>query len=356
MNEALQMLVEAESPSNDPGLCAKAARVLFDIVGRAPDEVAAVEGQEHYVWRTPGPQRVVMIGHLDTVWPAGTIARKPFAIDGDRATGPGCYDMKAGLVVAAGVLDALRSRGSDAGVTLVVNSDEETGSLTSRALIEREAAGARAALIMEPGVDNALKVARKGVSMYVVEIEGRAAHAGLEPENGVNALIEAAHQTLAIAALGDPAVGTTVTPTIAAAGSARNVVPAHATVEVDARVRSLAESDRVDAAMRALRPALGGARLTVEGGPNRPPLERSASESLYALACRVGESIGWTPGAIEVGGGSDGNFTAAIGVPTIDGLGGDGGGAHAEHEWVSLSSLPVRVQLVTGMIERILSQ
>lgn len=355
MKEALEALVAAESPSSDPDLCAEAGRVLYRVVGREPDEVAVEGGREHYVWRWPGAPRIVLIGHIDTVWPAGTLARWPFAVDGDRATGPGCYDMKAGLVVAAEALRLLDERGALAGVTVVVNSDEELGSLTSRALIEREAAGARAALVLEGGIDGALKVGRKGVGMYEVRVEGRAAHAGLEPERGVNALVEAAHQTIAIAALGDSAAGTTVTPTMAAAGTARNVVPAAAAIDVDVRVRNLAESERVHVALRALAPVLDGARIAVEGGLNRPPLERATAEGLYMLACEVGEAMGFRPDAIEVGGGSDGNFTAAMGIPTLDGLGGDGGGAHAEGEWVSLASLPVRARLVAGMIERLRS-
>ncbi len=353
MRDALQALVNAESPSSDPGLCAKAGRVLIDIIDREPDQIAGDGGREHYVWRWPGDRPVLMVGHLDTVWPAGTIDRWGFAIDGDIATGPGCYDMKCGLVVAAEVLSLLNEQDALAGVTLVVNSDEELGSLTSRALIEQEARGARAALILEPGHSGALKVARKGVGMYVVSIQGRAAHAGLEPELGVNALIEAAHQTIAIASLSDEASGTTVTPTMGAAGTARNVVPAGATIDVDVRVTNLGESERVDAALRALKPTLPGATLTVMGGPNRPPLERRMAESLYELALLAGKEIGFQPGAIEVGGGSDGNFTAAIGIPTIDGLGGDGGNAHAEGEWVSLSSLPVRAALVAEMIARL---
>lgn len=354
MNEMLQQLVEAESPSNDPGLCAKAGRVLFDVVGRDPDLIETIDGREQYVWRWPGAGApVVLIGHLDTVWPAGTLDRWPFAITGDTATGPGCYDMKCGLVVAATALEMLAQRRTLSGVTLVVNTDEELGSISSRALIEREATGAKAALILEPGHGGALKVARKGVGMYQVHVTGRAAHAGLEPHKGINALVEAAHQAIAIASLGDPSQQTTVTPTMSKAGTAHNVVPATAEIEVDVRVTSLAESDRVEAALHTLQPVLAGAILRVEGELNRPPMERSRSASLFAIAQQAGAAIGFHPGAIEVGGGSDGNFTAAMGIPTLDGLGGDGDGAHAEGEWVSLSSLPVRAALVAEMIERI---
>ncbi|MHB8511998.1 MAG: M20/M25/M40 family metallo-hydrolase [Actinomycetota bacterium] len=355
MRDQLEALVNAESPSNDPELCIKASRVLFDIVGREPDLTeTAHDGREHYVWRWPGSgQKIIIIGHLDTVWPAGTVARWPFSTHGDKATGPGCYDMKCGLVVAAKALSNLLSRNALHDVTLLVNSDEELGSITSRELIEKEASGAKAALIMESGAIGAVKVARKGVGMYQVHVQGRAAHAGLEPEKGVNALVEASHQVLRIATLGDSSKGTSVTPTMSIAGTAHNVVPASAEIEVDVRVKNIEESDRVDAALRALRPVNSDAVIRIEGGPNRPPMERAQAEPLYALTLEVGASIGFQPRAIEVGGGSDGNFTAAIGVPTIDGLGGDGAGAHAEGEWVALSSLPVRVALLEGLIERL---
>ncbi|HVL91092.1 MAG TPA: M20 family metallopeptidase [Actinomycetota bacterium] len=352
MRDMLEALVSAESPSNDPALCAKAARVLFDIIGGAADETVSSGGHEHYVWRWGGEPRVLLIGHLDTVWPAGTINRWPFTVDGERATGPGCFDMKAGLVIAG---EALRALGSTEGVTLLVNTDEELGSGTSQSLIEAEAAGATATLVLEPGHDDAMKVARKGVAMYVLRMRGRAAHAGLEPENGVNAIIEAAHQVRAIAALGDQSRGTTVTPTVLAAGSARNVVPALAVVEVDARFTDMAEAGRVDTAMRDLTASLPGAAIEVTGGVNRPPLERRMSERLYALAREIGPSVGWVPGAAEVGGGSDGNYTAAMGIETIDGLGGRGGNAHAEGEWIDLSSLPARARMLAALIERIRS-
>lgn len=356
MREALAALVRAESPSADAALCAAAGRVLFEILDREPDEIAEAGGREHYIWRWPGPRPVLLIGHLDTVWPRGTIDRWPYASDGDRATGPGCFDMKSGLLVGVEAIRQLERRGSLAGVTLLVNSDEEIGSTTSREVIEREARGVRAALLLEPGVGNGLKLARKGVGMYALEIDGRAAHAGLEPEKGVNALLEAAHQILRMIELQDPAAGTTVTPTVAEAGTARNVVPAHARVEIDVRVRSAGEADRVDAALRSLTPALPGAALRLAGGPNRPPLERAMTERLFGVAVEVAKELGITLGGVEVGGGSDGNFTAALGVETLDGLGAVGGNAHAEGEWVDLASMPVRAQLVAGIVERLLAE
>jgi glutamate carboxypeptidase len=355
--DKLEALVNAESPTSQPALCAKAGRVLFDIIDREPDEIVEEGGREHYLWHWPGDRPVLLIGHLDTVWPSGTTMRWPFQTDGARATGPGVYDMKGGLVVAAEALRLLEERGSLHSVTLLVNSDEEIGSITSRALIEREAEGARAALILEGGLgDGRVKVARKGVGMYAIDVAGRAAHAGLEPQKGINALVEAAHQVVRAAALGDSSNGTSVTPTVASAGTARNVVPAKARVDIDVRVTSDEESARVDAAMQSLTAVLDGAVVTISGGPNRPPMQRRMAERLYGVAKAVAADLGFDVGAAEVGGGSDGNFTAAMGIETLDGLGAAGGKAHAEGEWIDLTSIPKRASLVAGIVERLLAE
>jgi glutamate carboxypeptidase len=355
--DKLEALVNAESPTSDIKLCAKAGRVLFDIIDREPDEIVEAGGREHYVWRWPGDRPILLVGHLDTVWPAGTTMRWPFSTDGARATGPGAYDMKGGLVVAAEALRLLEERGSLHSVTLLVNSDEEIGSITSRALIEQEAANARAALILEGGLgDGRVKVARKGVGMYAIDVEGRAAHAGLEPQKGINALVEAAHQVVRAAALGDPTNGTSVTPTVASAGTARNVVPAKARVDIDVRVTNDEEAARVDAAMKAFAPVLEGALVTISGGPNRPPMQRRMAERLYGLAQSVAGGLGFEVGSAEVGGGSDGNFTAAMGIETLDGLGAAGGNAHAEGEWIDVTSIPKRASLVAGLVERLLAE
>jgi glutamate carboxypeptidase len=237
------------------------------------------------------------------------------------------------------------------GVTLLVTGDEEIGSPTSRALIEDEARGARATLVLEASADGgALKTARKGASLYQVEVTGRAAHAGLEPELGLNASIELAHQILAVSDLGRPALGTSVTPTAASSGTATNVVPARASFAVDVRAWSVDEQDRVDAALRALAPVTPGISLDLRGGPNRPPMEKSASAALLSRAVRVAESLGLPPvEAVGVGGASDGNFTAGVGTPTLDGLGAVGGGAHAAHEYVEVDRLVDRTQLVAGL-------
>lgn len=357
MIDKLEALVSSESPTSDVKACARTGRVLFDIIDREPDEIVTSGGREHYVWRWPGARPVLMIGHLDTVWPSGTIRRWPFSTDGARATGPGIYDMKGGLVVAAEALRLLEERGSLHSVTLLVNSDEEIGSITSRALIEAEAETARAALILEGGLgDGRVKVARKGVGMYAIDVTGRASHAGLEPQKGINALVEAAHHVVRAAALGDPTNGTSVTPTVASAGTARNVVPAKARIDIDVRVTNEAEAERVDAALKGLAPVLDGAVVTITGGPNRPPMLRKMAERLYGIASSVAGELGFDVGAAEVGGGSDGNFTAALGVETLDGLGAAGGGAHAEGEWIDLTSIPKRASLVAGLVERLLAE
>jgi glutamate carboxypeptidase len=262
--------------------------------------------------------------------------------------------MKAGVVIAMHAIAALPDR---SGITLLVTGDEEVGSPTSRALIEDEARGCRAALVLEAAADGgALKIERKGVSLYDVLVHGRAAHAGLEPERGVNATIELAYQVLAVAALADPAAGTTVTPTVLTSGTTTNTVPARGRLSVDVRVRTFAEQQRVDDAMRALAPTLAGASLDVHGGPNRPPLERSASAELFARADALAQALGQPPlHGVAVGGASDGNFTAGVGVPTLDGLGAVGGGAHADDEHVLIDQLQPRVTLLRALLADLLA-
>jgi glutamate carboxypeptidase len=322
------------------------------LIGLQPEAVV-VQGRQHLVWRFGGGTRVLLVGHFDTVWPMGTLARWPFTVSGDRATGPGIFDMKAGLVQmfhALSVLDDL------SGVTVVLTSDEELGSPTSRGLIEDEARGALAALVLEASVGGALKTVRKGASMYRVRLQGKASHAGLDPGAGINATVEAAHQVLAINALGNPEVGTTVTPTVLHSGRTLNTVPDAAEISVDVRAASEVEQNRVDEAIRSLPVVLGGSLLAVEGGVNRPPLQASASAELFALAVGLAARIGLP--ALEsaaVGGASDGNFTAGVGTPTLDGLGAVGDHAHAEGEWASVSAMPERAALLAALIDAVRS-
>lgn len=351
----LQALVEVESPSLDPDAIAASAAAVSALLerrlGSAPVLVPSDSGP-HVHWRGPGEPSVLVVGHHDTVFPLGTLARRPFAVDGDRVTGPGVFDMKGGIVQAVHAIAGLDDR---SGIEVLLTSDEEVGSLASRALIEERARACGAVLVLEPSADGgALKTGRKGTGTFVLTVGGRAAHAGLEPERGINALVEAAHLVLRIAELGDPACGTTVTPTVASAGSADNVVPAEATIRVDVRVESADETDRVESAMRSLVTTVPGATLRVAGGVGRPPMPVSASAELFALAQAAAAAAGLPPvQGVAVGGGSDGNFTAAIGVPTLDGLGAVGGGAHADTEHLLLGTVPGRIALLRTVVEAV---
>jgi glutamate carboxypeptidase len=356
MVDALRALVEAESPSADPAAlraCAdRIAELGGGLLGAEPERLA-VGGLVHLRWRFGGPTRVLVLCHYDTVWPLGTLAGWPFGIADGVATGPGAFDMKAGLVQGLFALANLDRRD---GVTLLVTADEEVGSETSRALIESEAAGASAALVLEPsaGPAGALKVARKGTSRYEVEVGGRAAHAGLEPEKGVNALIELAHQVLALERLARPDLGTSVTPTVAVAGTTENTVPALARFRVDVRSLLPEEQLRIDQDLHRLEPVLEGARLTVRGGPNRPPLAERSSTELFAVAAKLAVELGLEPlQSATVGGASDGNLTAGVGVRTLDGLGAVGGNPHALGEHVVLAAMPERAALVAALVEEL---
>ncbi|TGB15892.1 M20 family metallopeptidase [Streptomyces sp. MZ04] len=347
MIEDLRTLVEIESPSRDrDALTASAKAVAAVIENRLGGQAVLVESEAgpHVHWSGGGDPHVLILGHHDTVFPLGTLARRPFKVEGGQATGPGVFDMLGGLVQAIHGLAALDDR---SGVEILVTADEEVGSRSSRALIEERALACGAVLVFEGAADGgALKTGRKGCGTFQVSVTGRASHAGLEPAAGVNALVEAAHQVLAIAALGRPEIGTTVTPTVASAGTLDNVVPAEATVIVDVRVESADEKERIESAFAALAPHLDEAEITVQGAVGRPPMPESASTELIALARQL------LPG-IEgkaVGGGSDGNFTAALGVPTLDGLGAVGGGAHADHEYVVIDAMAERANLVTGLV------
>jgi glutamate carboxypeptidase len=353
MLDDLAALVGVESPSSDPVALDASARAVAELLrlrtGVAAELVASPAGP-HVHWRGGGEPRVLLVGHHDTVHPLGTLAARPFQVRDGHATGPGVFDMKAGIVQAVHAIAMLRS--SD-GVELLLTCDEEVGSGASRTLIEQRAAAAGAVLVLEPSADGgALKTARKGTGTFDVVVHGRAAHAGLEPDKGVNALVEASRLVLEIAGMGRPELGTTVTPTMAHAGTADNVVPAEARVKVDVRIVEPAEKERLEAGLRSLRPALDGARVEVLGSIGRPPMPATASAALFALAEQVAAEHGLPPlvGA-AVGGGSDGNFTAAIGVPTLDGLGAVGGGAHAHHEFVAVDTMPARTALLAGLVQ-----
>jgi glutamate carboxypeptidase len=355
MREAVRRLVEAESPSSDPAALHACARVVAEVgehIMGAAAHVVDSDGLPQVHWRFGERGRVLLLGHFDTVWPLGTLQRLPFRDDGGRLTGPGVFDMKAGIVQG---FFAVASLAEASGVEILLTSDEEVGSRSSRQAIADAARRVEAVLVLEPSQDGALKVARKGVSMYRLHVEGRAAHAGLEPEKGVNATVELAHAVLALQQLARPDIGTTVTPTVAASGTATNVVPAAAYLDVDVRALTPEEQQRVDAQMHDLAAKLPGARLRVDGAPDRPPLPARASQQLFERACQAAQRIGL--GAlhgVEVGGGSDGNLTAAAGAPTLDGLGAVGGGAHAESEHVLLHTMPERTALLAALVSDLL--
>lgn len=370
----IERLVRCESPSVDQAAVARsAAEVAAVLADRLPGEpeVLVVDGCSHVRWRSgPGATRVLVLAHHDTVWPLGTLQRLPFRVDEADGTlrGPGTVDMKAGLVQAVHAIAALAdptggSSGGPAdlpdGITLLVTGDEEIGSTSSRALIEAEAlhgpdgGPVDAVLVLEgAGPHGAIKTGRKGTATYRITATGRASHAGVAPDRGINAVVELAHLVLAVQRLADRERGTTVTPTVVEGGSATNTVPASAVLAIDVRCWTIAEQERIDRELRAIDPVLDGARLDVDGQPNRPPMEREVSAGLFARAQAVAARAGLpVPTEAAVGGGSDGNFTAALGVPTLDGLGAAGGGAHADDEHVDLATLLPRTALLVALLQ-----
>jgi glutamate carboxypeptidase len=303
-----------------------------------------------------GARQVLVIGHLDTVWRVGTLERLPFRITEEgRAHGPGVFDMKSGVAIAIEALRAITALGLATArpVTLLLTCDEEIGSRTSRPLVEAEARRAAAALVLEPPISGGVvKTSRKGVGDFTLRVTGRAAHAGLDPRKGVNAIVELAHQTLRLAALNDFERGTTVSVGVVSGGTASNVIPAEATARVDVRFWTPEDGLRLEREIRGLTPVIEGARLEITGGINRPPMPRSPeNQQLYEHARGLAAELGFELKDGGVGGGSDGNFTAAMGVPTLDGLGVDGAGAHAEHEHIILADIPRRAALLTRLLQ-----
>jgi glutamate carboxypeptidase len=358
--EALEELVRCESPSGDaPGIaqCGGIAQRLFKDLDGPPESQSLEEGGVPSLilrWGRSDQRSVLLLAHLDTVWDRGSFAPL-FEVQDGRAQGPGVFDMKGGVVIALAALSALQEMASmRGGVTLLLTGDEEVGSSTSKSLIETEARRSAAVLVLEPPVGSAVKIARKGVAGYSVAVHGRAAHAGLDPERGVNSLVAIAPLVAEISSLSRPDAGTTVSPTKLLAGSRTNVIPAEATLHVDVRFTTAAEAGRVEAGIRGLTVAVPEARIQIAGGANRPPFETASSSQLFSIAREVASELGWPEleGA-SVGGGSDGNFTAALGIPTLDGLGVVGGNAHAKGEWAELESIPDRAALLGGCIARV---
>jgi glutamate carboxypeptidase len=353
----LDVLVSCESPSRDIERLLAHAQLLSALMermlGSAPTLIDSPVGP-HIHWRGGNDPKVLILGHHDTVHPAGTLARLPFAVSNGKATGPGVFDMKAGIVQA---IYAVASLEDSSHVEILLSADEEIGSHASRALIEERAIACGSVLVLEPSADGgALKIGRKGTGTITLSIEGRASHAGLEPEKGINSLVELATLIPQIIAIADESKGTTVTPTLASAGTADNVVPALTTCAVDIRVAVPSEKPRVESAFAALRLQHPEARLVVSGQIGRPPMHESAAAGLFPIAASIAKRIGINSlDGVVVGGGSDGNFTAAVGVETLDGLGAVGGGAHGDTEHVLVDTMPQRAALLAGLCQELSS-
>ena len=353
----LGVLVECESPSRDIDRLTQHAQLVSDLMmrllGSAPELIDSPVGP-HIHWKGGAEPRVLILGHHDTVHPVGTLARLPFAVRDNMAFGPGVFDMKAGIVQA---IYAVASMEDHSHVEILLTADEEIGSHASRALLEERAQACGVALVLEPSADGgALKIGRKGTGTITLTIEGRASHAGLEPEKGINSLVELAQLIPQIVAIADETKGTTVTPTLASSGTADNVVPALTTCAVDVRVAVPSEKPRVEAAFAQLKCMHPEARLVISGQIGRPPMHESAAADLFPIAAAVAQSIGLNElEGVVVGGGSDGNFTAAVGVHTLDGLGAVGGGAHGDTEHVLVATMPERAALLAGICQELSS-
>ena len=353
----LGVLVECESPSRDLDRLSQHAQLVSDLMvrllGSAPELIDSPVGP-HIHWKGGAEPRVLILGHHDTVHPVGTLARLPFAVRDNMAFGPGVFDMKAGIVQA---IYAVASMEDHSRVEILLTADEEIGSHASRALLEERAQACGAALVLEPSANGgALKIGRKGTGTITLTIEGRASHAGLEPEKGINSLVELAQLIPQIVAIADETKGTTVTPTLASSGTADNVVPALTTCAVDVRVAVPSEKPRVEAAFTELKCMHPEARLVISGQIGRPPMHESAAADLFPIAAAVAQSIGLNElEGVVVGGGSDGNFTAAVGVHTLDGLGAVGGGAHGDTEHVLVATMPERAALLAGICQELSS-
>ncbi|MGA0902021.1 MAG: M20/M25/M40 family metallo-hydrolase [Candidatus Nanopelagicaceae bacterium] len=350
MLEDLRALVECESPTEDLAACRRVIGLSKTLGKKVTGKDADIfdENGRPIFWLGSKNPEVVLLCHLDTVWPIGSFTPL-WEVKGEFARGPGCYDMKAGFIQA---LYAMKDLDHEK-VALIATTDEETGSETSRPLIEKVSKGASAVLVLESAIDGKVKVGRKGTAMYRITIHGRAAHAGLEPEKGVNATIEIAKVVEKLVEMANPATGTTVVPTLMKSGTTTNTVPALATLEVDARSFQVKEMERVENEIKSIKPSSAEARIEISGGINRPPLEEESTKELFKLCEISAKKLGITIGSAVVGGASDGNF-AGIHTRVLDGLGAVGSGAHALTENVSIPHLEERSKLLVELVREIL--
>lgn len=360
LTETLETLVRLESPSTDkPALdrCGHELVTRLSAIGGRVETLSQVRAGDHVRAEFGhGDRQVLLLGHFDTVWPVGQLRRMPLRHEHGCVFGPGTFDMKAGLAIGVLAIRALDETGPTACRTvMLLTTDEEIGSVTSRDAIEEEARRSQAVLVLEPSLPGgAVKTSRKGCGEFDLRVRGISAHAGVEPGKGVSAIHELARQILALESLQDLDRGISVNVGVVSGGTRTNVIAEDARARVDVRVPTLEDAAKVEAAVRGLTPRLAGASLEIAGGVGRPPLERTPGVArLYEMARGVARDLGRDLGEGSTGGGSDGNFTAALGVPTLDGLGAVGDGAHALHEHVVLDELPWRAALVAGLIRRI---
>ena len=348
----LKRLVECESPTEDLVACNQVVDLAVEITNsllKVKAEKVMENGRPVYWWGSKSP-KIVLLCHIDTVWPKGSFT-PTWQVNGDVATGPGVFDMKAGFIQALYSLVGIEHLENQ--IALVATTDEETGSATSKDLIARLAKAADAILVFEASLDGKVKTGRKGTAMYQIKVTGLASHAGLEPEKGINATTEIAKLVLQIASLENQKFGTTAVPTVLHSGTTTNTVPAFATLDVDVRSFTKSELERIDNAIRTLKSDV--AKVEVTGGINRPPLEESSTSELYAKFEKVAASLGFPEiGKASVGGASDGNLAAAAGAKVLDGLGAVGHGAHAPTEFINVSYLEPRIKLTNAFIVELL--
>jgi glutamate carboxypeptidase len=353
-----RQFAECESPSDDPAALARFAALVSEKVKDLGRVRTLPGGHLECEFESPGAEKdgqILCLGHLDTVWPVGTLARMPVREEDGRLYGPGLLDMKTGIVLLIHAVRALRELNvaMRRRVVMQLNADEETGSDSSRPLTEEQARRSAAVLVIEPGEgpEGKLKTARKGVGQYTIVVHGKAAHSGLDPTKGASAIVELARQIGRIAAFTRLEDGVTVNPGLISGGVRVNVVAPEARVDVDARVVRAADAPALDREFRALRPFDERCRIEIAGGLERPPMERTpAGAALFEKARALAAEMGIALEETLSGGGSDGNFTAGVGAPTLDGLGAVGEGAHAAHEHIILSRLPDRAALIAGLL------